>query len=234
MKHISILLSVIMLVGTATALAQETSCCPTEMADSVDIDTIQTDIIQSAIDASIALRDAAATGDTAALMQSARDLRECEIVNFNSLRCNDDTIHSMNGHLVFDEEFAESLASGQDAYQQADEMNRSSTHRGQTANGSILTRTCMVKAGKSTKYTFASKGHQELAVVAEAGGLVTMRIHVTNSAGLDTWYNDTRDVRKGRPQRKTSFELPNNRRNTVELEVINCTGCDISFVVISN
>ena len=229
MKRFSLFLYIFMLIGTATASSQEMSCCVSD-----DADTIQTEIIQSAIDASIALRDAAAIGDSAALMQSARDLRECEIVNFNSLRCNDDTIHSMNGHLVFDEEFAESLASGQDAYQQADEMNRTVTHRGQTANGSILTRTCMVKAGKSTKYTFSSKGHQELAVVAEAGGLVTMRIHVTNNVGLDAWYNDTRDVRKGRPQRKTAFDLPNNRRNTVELEVINCTGRDISFVVISN
>lgn len=234
MKHISILLSFIMFIGLATASAQEMCCCPCETADTIDSDTIQTDIIQGVITAAIAMRDAAAIGDRAALMQSAQELRECNTMSFKSLSCLDSTTYSMNGHLVFDETFAESLANGQDAYQYADEMNRSASYRGQTADGSILTRSCMVKAGKSTKYTFSSKGHQELAVVAEAGGLVTMRVHVTNSSGLDVWYNDTRDVKKGRPQRKTSFELPNNRRNTVELEVINCTGRDISFVVISN
>ena len=91
-----------------------------------------------------------------------------------------------------------------------------------------------VKAGKSTKYNFFSKGHQELAVVAENGGLVTMKIHVTNSAGLDVRHDDTKSVKRGLPQRKTSFELPTDRRNTVELEVVNCGNKDISFVVISN
>lgn len=193
-----------------------------------------TDIIQSAIDACIAMRDAAAAGDSTVLVQSARELRECDAVNFNSLRCQDDTIGSLNGHLVFDEAFADSLATSDDIYRHADDMNRTATHRGRTADGSVLTRTCFVKAGKSTRYTFSSKGHQELAVVAESGGLVSMKVHCTNNAGLNEWHNDTRDFRAGRPQRKIAFDLPNNRRNTVELEVFNCTGRDISFVVISN
>ena len=113
-------------------------------------------------------------------------------------------------------------------------MNRSTAHRGQTTNGSYLTKTCFVKAGKSTKWTFASKGHQELAVVAEAGGLVTMKIRVTNSAGLDRRFDDTKSVKAGLPQRKTVFELPTDRKNTVELEIVNCGKKDCSFVVISN
>ena len=132
------------------------------------------------------------------------------------------------------EAFADSIAEGKDVYGKADDMNRSTAHRGQTSDGSILTKTCFVKAGKSTKYSFASKGHQELAVVAEAGGLVTMKIHVTNNAGLDKRFDDTKNVKKGMPQRKTSFELPTDRRNTVELEIINCGKKDCSFVVISN
>lgn len=88
--------------------------------------------------------------------------------------------------------------------------------------------------GQSTKYSFASKGRQELAVVAEAGGLVTMKIHVTNNSGLDKRYDDIDDVKIGRPQRMTCFDLPANKRNTVELEIINCGDKDCSFVVISN
>lgn len=190
--------------------------------------------IQAAIDACIAMRDAVAAGDTAAIRQSSKDLKSSGVSNFGSLRCKDDTIASLNGHLVFDEAFADSLAEGKDVYQKADDMNRSTAHRGQTADGSILTKTCFVKAGKSTKYSFASKGHQELAVVAEAGGLVTMKIHVTNSAGLDRRFDDTKSVKAGLPQRKTAFELPSDRRNTVELEIINCGQNDCSFVVISN
>lgn len=192
--------------------------------------------IQTVIDACIALRDAVATGDTVAIRQSAEDLKAAKTVSFNSLRCKDESISSLDGHLVFDEAFADSLAAGNTSvYQQANDMNnRSSAYRGQTADGSYLTKTCMVKAGQSTKYTFSSKGHQELAVVAEAGGLVTMKIRVTNNAGLDRRYDDTKNVKTGLPQRKTSFDLPTNRRNVVELEIINCGNKDCSFVVISN
>lgn len=192
--------------------------------------------IQTVIDACIALRDAVATGDTVAIRQSAEDLKAAKTVSFNSLRCKDESVASLDGHLVFDEAFADSLAAGNTSvYQQANDMNnRSSAYRGQTADGSYLTKTCMVKAGQSTKYTFSSKGHQELAVVAEAGGLVTMKIRVTNNAGLDRRYDDTKNVKTGLPQRKTSFDLPTNRRNVVELEIINCGNKDCSFVVISN
>ena len=190
--------------------------------------------IQAAIDACIAMRDAVAANDTAAIRQSGKGLTAVGSASFNSLRCKDDTPSSLNGHLVFDEAFADSLAEGKDVYQKADVMSRSSAHRGQTADGSILTKTCFVKAGKSTKYTFASKGHQELAVVAEAGGLVTMKIHVTNSAGLNKRFDDTKNVKKGMSHRKTSFELPTDKKNTVELVVVNCGKKDCSFVVISN
>ena len=206
--------------GILAAYAQETC------TDSMSID--------AAFNACIAMRDAVANNDSVAIKQSANDLKAAGTTNFSSLRCKDDSIASLNGHLVFDEAFADSIAEGKDVYGKADDMNRSTAHRGQTSDGSILTKTCFVKAGKSTKYSFASKGHQELAVVAEAGGLVTMKIHVTNNAGLDKRFDDTKNVKKGMPQRKTSFELPTDRRNTVELEIINCGKKDCSFVVISN
>ena len=191
--------------------------------------------IQAVINACVSMRDAVAAGDTAAIRLSAQDLRAAGVTSFSSLRCKDDSIASLNGHLVFDEAFADSLAAGNTSvYDHADDMNRFTAHRGQTADGSYLTKTCFVKAGKSTRWTFASKGHQELAVVAEAGGLVTMKVHVTNSAGLDRRFDDTKSVKAGLPQRKTSFELPTDRRNTVELEIVNCGKKDCSFVVISN
>lgn len=206
--------------GTLTANSQETS------SESMSID--------AAINACIALRDAVAANDSASIKQSAIALKAAGTSSFNSFRCKDDSIASLNGHLVFDEVFADSLAEGKDVYQKADDINRTRTHRGQYSDGKVHTKTCFVKAGKSTKYSFASKGHQELAVVAEAGGLVTMKIHVTNSAGLDKRFDDTKNVKKGMPQRKTTFELPTDRRNTVELEIVNCGKNDCSFVVISN
>lgn len=191
--------------------------------------------IQAVIDACIAMRNAVAEGDTAAIRKSAGDLKASGATSFISLRCKDDSIASLNGHLVFDAAFADSLALGNmSVFDHADAMSRATAHRGQTADGSYLTKTCFVKAGKSTKYSFASKGHQELAVVAEAGGLVTMKIHVTNNAGFDQRFDDMKSVKTGLPHRKTSFELPKDKKNTVELEIVNCGKIDCTFVVISN
>ena len=216
----TLFISLLTVLGILTVSAQD------QVDESLSID--------ATINACIAMRDAVANNDSTAIKQSAKDLKAAGTTSFNSLRCKDDSIASLNGHLVFDEAFADSIAEGKDVYGKADDLTRSTAHRGQTADGSILTKTCFVKAGKSTKYTFASKGHQELAVVAEAGGLVTMKVHVTNSAGLDKRFDDTKNVKKGMPQRKTVFELPSDRRNTVELEIINCGKKDCSFVVISN
>ncbi len=191
--------------------------------------------IQTVMDACIAMRDAAARGDNPTLRLSAQSLREAGVAYFDSLQCSDGSIGSLKGHLVFNEAFADSLASGNAAiYDRADDMNTSKAHRGQTADGSYLTKTCFVPAGKSTTWTFGSRGHQEVGVVAEAGGLVTMKIHVTNNVGLDRRYDDTKAVKRGLPQRKTSFELPTRHRNTVEVEIVNCGSKDCSFVLISN
>ena len=201
-------------------------------AQSKSTDTLN---IQKAIDACISLRDAVASFDTTAIRQSANELRGLELSDFNGLRCRDDSIASLNGHLVFDENFADSIISNRDAFQRAEEINRETeAMRGQNPDGSISTKSCLVKAKGSTTYTFRAKGHQELAVVAEAGGRVTMKIHVTNSGGLDDRHDDTKDVAKGQSYRKTSFELPTDKTNLVELVVFNCGDKDISFVVISN
>lgn len=191
--------------------------------------------IQGVIDACIALRDAVAENDTSAIRKSAIKLKSAGSVRFANFRCKDKTLLSLNGHLVFNEIFADSLADGNtDVYNNADRINRAKTHRGQTADGSYLTQTCFVKAGESTIYIFSAKGYQELAVVAEAGGLITMKIHVTNSTGFDRRYDDTKKVKTGLQQRKTSFMLPKDVRNNVEVEIVNCGKKDCSFVIISN
>lgn len=222
MKTISILF--LSLALSITAFAQDA------LEETMSIDNV--------LNACIAMQQADAANDSTAMRQAADSLRASNATAFTSLRCKDEDAAdaTLNGHFVFSEAFVDTLiANGEaKAKQNADDITRTTAHRGQTANGSILTKTCFVKAGKSTKYTFASRGRQELAVVAEAGGLVTMKIHVTNTAGLDEWYSDTTDVKKGRPHRKTAFDLPKNKRNTVELEVVNCGKKDISFVVISN
>lgn len=195
-------------------------------ADSMSID--------AAFEACVAMQESLEHNDTAALVEAAAKLKDSGATLFASLRCKDDTIHSLNGHFVFNEAFVDSLAAGKDAYSNADLINRSAVHRGQTSDGSILTKTCFVQAGKSTKYSFASRGRQELGIIAEPGGRVYVRIHVTNKNGLDARYNDDKNAVNGTRRYRKAFDLPTHQPNTVVLEVVNKGDKDTSFVVISN
>ena len=125
--------------------------------------------------------------------------RNFEINNFNSLRCVDDTLNSLNGHFVFSPVFVDSLVNGADAYKKSDALNfvgERGGYRGVSGSGTIKTVTRLVKAKSSSNFSFYSKGHQNLAVVAESGGLLTLKVHVTNSYGLDEWYSRRRSRRR--------------------------------------
>ena len=199
-------------------------------------DSCSTESIQAAIDACLLLAESAKSKDTIALQKAKGAMEACKLSNFGVLRSqNRDENESLEGHLVFNVAFADSLANGKDAYKNADNINRSSTHRGQVQAGGILTKTCFVKAKGKSVYTFVSSDRQELAIVAEPGGLITTRVHAVNKTmGINEWHNDTSDVSKGRNSRKTAFNLPHSPRSQVTLEITNCTNLDISVVVISN
>lgn len=199
-------------------------------------DSCTTESIQSAIDACIMLAQSAQSNDPEALLKAKEALMECNLKPFSSLRPqNRDEVESLDGHLVFNVAFADSLAQGKDAYRNADSINKSTADRGQMAPGKISTKTFLVKANGKSVYNFISKDRQELAVVAEPGGRVSTRIHAVNpDKGINEWHNDTVDVAKGKNSRKTSFTLPHTPSSKVCLEITNCTGIDISVVVISN
>lgn len=197
--------------------------------------------IDRVVQACIAMQEADAANDYDALKRAADDLRTSRTTEFKSLLCEDEYAAdaTLKGHFVFSEDFVDTLIANGEvvAKQQADRIIHTAVHRGSAPRlkGSIKTKNCSVKAGCSTIYSFPAHGaHQEIAVVAEAGGLITMKIHATNDEGFDKWFSDNVDVTSGRPHRKATFDLPRNKRNMVELEIINCSAKDISFVVISN
>ena len=193
----------------------------------------ETEEIQQVFDAFISFRNAAVGDDIDAIKSAATQIKQCRIDVFEQLLCVDDSNYSINGHLVFDAKFADSLSKDKTIMLKSDAFLQAQA-RGQFNDGSIHTKTCFVKARSVAKYKFEARGHQELGVVAEAGGLVTMKVHVTNNSGLDVRYDDRDKVKRGRPQRKVAFEMPKKGSCLVELEVVNCSDKDISFVVISN
>ena len=198
-------------------------------------DSCHTEKIQSAIDACLLLANAAKSKDKETILKAKKAMEECNMSFFGSLRNQNREEEKLEGHLVFNTAFADSLAEGKDPYKYADKIHQTDLHRGQMRPGEIFTKTCFVKAKGKSVYTFTSFGPQELAVVAEHGGRVTTRVHAVNQAkGINEWHNDTVDVTKGRNSRKTAFHLPNKPGTKVTLEIINCTNKGITVVVISN
>ena len=187
--------------------------------------------MQRAYNACMQLSKAIGAGNTTGLKAANKALKDCHTGDFKIFRCKDKAPTSIDGHFLFDEDFVDSLIAGRDVYRFARRYAEKRTTRSTAGKKGIVTKTCCVKAGQSTKYQFVANGLQELAFVAEPGGLLTVRIHdLTNNK----WYNDTKDVRTGQPHRAHAFNLPTQKNCKIEVEIINTTKKEFSFVVLSN
>lgn len=233
MKCKSLMIAIIAVLSCFMASAQAADKKSIVIANE---DSCKIESIQAAIDACLMLAESAESKDEEALLKAKEAMEECRLAPFGALRQVDKSDDgSLEGHLVFNVAFADSLAQGKDPYKDADHINKREAHRGQMENGQIMTKTILIKANGKSTYKFTSHDRQELAVVAEPGGRITTRVHAVNeNKGINEWHNDTSDVAKGRNSRKTAFTLPHSPRSQVTLEIANCTNKDISVVVISN
>jgi hypothetical protein len=186
--------------------------------------------MKNAYDACVAIRSAVESGSNQNLLLANNVFKKYDTTPFSSLRNLDDKLLSLDGHFIFNTDFIDSLIAGKDVYPYAQKFSVELVRRGQLANGSIFLKNCIVGKGSSSKYRFASRGHQEIAIVTEPGGTVSLRVYDKTN---DKWYTDTKNVRKGMTTRFISFDS-GDKRVTLEIEVINTSDKDISFVVLSN
>lgn len=187
--------------------------------------------VQAAIDACLSLRVAVGAGSNEGLKQANKALKACEVQPFNKLRCREEQQPSLKGHFVFEPEFVDSLIQDRKVYKFAQQYADRSAQRATSSSGKVFAKTCMVKGKKSTTYTLVAKGTQYVAVVTEPKGLVTLRIHDKTN---DKWYNDTDDVNIGRFSRVLTLDLPKDKNSLLEIEIINTSKKNISFVIIGN
>ncbi len=181
-------------------------------------------------EACVELRDASVSGSTVQMRVAADKLKSANTKYFSLLRCIDGENLSLNEHFVFDHEFVDSLIVNRKVYSFAQGYAERGAKRGTSSKGGIYMKTCCVGARSSSSYSFNASKYQELAIVAERGGLVNMKVHdITN----DIWYNDTDNLNTGMPTRKRAFSIPNGMAR-LEITVYNKSDCDISFVIISN
>lgn len=185
---------------------------------------------QKLFDACWALRTAISTGNTSSMKSANAAFKACKAGDFSSLRLISPKQTSLNGFFVWDEDFVDELIAGRNVRKFAQKYAESRAVRGASGKGGYV-KTLMVKKNGSTKFSFATRDLEELSVIAEPGGKVTVRIYDTKAK---KWYNDTEDVKRGRDFRTHIIQFPKNVVTTLEVEVINCSKKDISFAVLSN
>ena len=188
--------------------------------------------MKNAYDACVAIRSALESNSIQNLYAANEIFKKYNTAPFNSLRSKDDKILSLNGHFIFNTDFIDSLIAGQNVYPHAQNIANRSTYvsRGLLAAGGILLKNGIVGKGSIAKYSFASRGYQELAIVTEPGGMVTLNVYDKTN---QKWYNDVKNVRKGMTTRFISFNS-GDKRVVIEFEVINTSDRDVSFVILSN
>lgn len=204
---------------------------------SVTAQDVGDDGFDKVVAAYINLRNAAAINDTVVFKQVAEQLRRYNPSDFKTFHLAEDETMSLNGHIVFDEAFADSLSKGVDIYQQSDSLNRAIGERSvgmQTPRGRLQSKTVIIKANQTASCTFVAKGVKKIAVVAEGGGRVSMTMQGLYKNKPYTQYVDTEKVKKGMPHRTGTLALREDRLSTVLMKVKNCVQKDISIVITMN
>lgn len=204
---------------------------------SVTAQDVGDDGFDKVVAAYINLRNAAAINDTVVLKQVAEQLRRYNPSDFKTFHLAEDETMSLNGHIVFDEAFADSLSKGVDIYQQSDSLNRAIGERSvgmQTPRGRLQSKTVIIKANQTASCTLVAKGVKKIAVVAECGGRVSMTMQGLYKNKPYTQYVDTEKVKKGMPHRTGTLALREDCLSTVLMKVKNCVQKDISIVITMN
>lgn len=204
---------------------------------SVTAQDVGDDDFDKVVAAYINLRDAAAISDTIVLKQVAEQLRRYNPSDFKTFHLVEDETMSLNGHIVFDEAFADSLSMGVDIYQQSDSLNRVIGERSvgmQSPRGRLQSKTVIIKANQTALCTFVAKGVKKIAVVAEGGGRVSMTMQGLYKNKPYTQYVDTDKVKKGMPHRTGTLALREDCLSTVLMKIKNCVQKDISIVITMN
>ncbi len=191
----------------------------------------QLKVINAAVNACKDMQTAIASGSTEGLRSANKALTACDPKPFLSLRLEDGEELSLDGHFVFDKEFVDSLIAGRDVYRFAQRYAERSSVRGVSPNSKIYAKTCAVAKESSVKYSFTSRGYQELAIITEPKGAVNVKIYDKTN---DNWHRDTKNLQTGKAYRSFAFDLPTDKMSKLEVEIKNVSGEDVSFVILSN
>lgn len=188
--------------------------------------------MENAISACQGLSKAIEDSSTAPLKAANKVLKAADIINFGDLSLHKGKELDLNGHFIFDEEFVDSLVANRKVLEFSRKYAEKRSHRGSTGvDGRIRMTTKALKSGQTSIWKTVNRGDAEFAVVAEAGGLLTMTIR--DGAGK-VLYAETKDNKKGASIRKAQLKLPENKMTTLFIEITNHSKSDSSFAFLKN
>lgn len=186
--------------------------------------------MSSAISACSKLSTAIGSESTPALRAAGKALRACKTTDFNSLRLASGKEAHLDGHYIFDEEFADSLVVNRKVHRFAQRYAARRANRGISPRpGQVMLTTKALNAGTRASWKVRGRAKGEFAVVAEPGGRLTMRILDNKGRVL---YSDVKDVKKGAPMRSAIVNLPASSTTEVLIEVSNCGPKATSFAIL--
>lgn len=185
--------------------------------------------MREVFDACWAMRTAISAGNATSLKSANEDFKRCNVLHFKDLTPEESDIISLNGHFVWNDEFVDSLIKNRKVREYAQKYAELKRQTGK--RGAIYVKTYAVKSKGVAKFFFPTTKHQEIAVIAEPRGKISLRMQGMRTKNSS---NDDQDVRRGQEYRIRTFDTPKGVSETIELQVINCSKRDISFVVICN
>ena len=144
--------------------------------------------MQKVFEACWALRMAISTGNTAGLKSANEDFKKCKVKDFFTLCPQESDIVSLNGHFVWDEVFVDSLIVGRNVREFAQKYAENRARRGPSGSSRnrVYIKSSAVKKNGKAKFTFPSSNHQELVVITEPQGKISLRVHCKKTK---RWYN---------------------------------------------
>ena len=185
--------------------------------------------VRAVYEACLSLR-AAAYGSEIQLSNANERLKDCSFGYFGTFSRIDRESVSLNGHFIFDTEVVDSLIENRKVFEFAQRYHEKRRGSARISDAKVLTRNNCVKAKGTAKFRFLSNGRQELVLVTEPNGMVNMKVYDCMN---NIWHNDDDALDTGKPHHVRIFDIPGGNTQ-IEVEVINKTDKDVSFVVITN
>lgn len=176
------------------------------------------------------LRNAYESRDFQLLSKINEALKDYELSYITGIECVSEDAPPLKGHLIFDTEYIDAFIQGKSTSSFEKHYDHYKSLRGVVDATTLRTKTFTVKANEITKLKFIDRdGWAEFAIITEPKGLINVVIN-NKTLGIK------RALKENGGKGSSLCQFPQildfgMMEYEVELEVINCTDIDISFVV---